>query len=412
MNKNGTILTACYCRYFISVLTRCEDWGALMTKQRKIFILYARFGEGHWQAASALRQSFNEQGNTEVRLIDLLAESHPFINEVSRFVYRKSYRVFPQFYGWVYEATKGMKSDSLFANWLHSFGTDTLKRMVELEQPDAIIHTFPTLVLPSLRSRMRRKIPMFNVITDFDLHHRWVHPAVDKYYVATEDISKQLHALGISVDRIAATGIPIRPTFGTENNKYAMINAQSSGLNPHKPTVLVMAASIGSWADIAELCHRLITQCNSQAIIVCGRNRTLECTLKNHFSQQSDISVFGYVTNMDELMSMSFCIITKPGGLTLSEALTAALPIFLYRPVPGQERNNARYLENKGAAVICSSIDQLLSSIAELINKPKRRTEMQLAISSLSRIGASDRIALDISNELHIMEGASSSLVR
>jgi processive 1,2-diacylglycerol beta-glucosyltransferase len=141
-----------------------------MFKMKKVFILYARFGEGHWQAATALRHSFERQGNTEVLLIDLLAESHPVINEVSRFVYKKSYHVLPQVYGWVYEVTKGMKSDSVFATWLHSFGTLALQKLVERELPDAIIHTFPILVLPTVAHRVGRKIPMFNVVTDFDLH--------------------------------------------------------------------------------------------------------------------------------------------------------------------------------------------------------------------------------------------------
>lgn len=380
-----------------------------MSKLRKIFILYARFGDGHWQAASALRHSFIQQGHTEIRLIDLLAESHPVINEVSRFVYKKSYHVLPHLYGWVYEATKGMKADSMFANWLHSFGADTLQKLIELEQPDAIIHTFPTLVLPSLRSQMVRKIPIFNVITDFDLHLRWVHPEVDKYYVATEDISKQLRDLGISADRIAATGIPIRPTFCSEKIQLPAIS--SYGLIPQKPIVLVMAAANASWTETGELCLRLVEQCNAQVIIVCGRNRTLELALKAFLSENKDVSVLGYVDYMDELMLISSCIITKPGGLTLSEAITAGVPMVLYRPVPGQERNNARYLENKGAAIICHNVVQLINSINDLIYKPQRRKDMQKAMCSLCKKGASDRITLDIAGQLHIMEEASTALV-
>jgi processive 1,2-diacylglycerol beta-glucosyltransferase len=382
-----------------------------MSKQKKIFILYARFGEGHWQAASALRHSFTHLGNIEVKLIDLLAESHPVINEVSQFVYKKSYHVLPQVYGWVYEVTKGMKSDSLFATWLHSFGALTLQKLIEHEQPDDIIHTFPTLVLPSVSERMGRKIPMFNVITDFDLHLRWVHPDVDKYYVATEDMSKQLCDLGIAPDRIAATGIPIRPSFSPE--RFRATAAYSYGLTPHKPIVLVMAAANATGGiDTGELCRKLVEQCNVQAVIVCGRNRALERALKAYFTKNADVSVLGYVDQMDELMAISTCIITKPGGLTLSEAIIAELPIFLFRPVPGQERNNARYLQNKGAAVICQTAKQLLGAIRELLTKPERRLEMQMAISTLRKKGASDRIALDIVHQLHIIEEASTSLVR
>jgi processive 1,2-diacylglycerol beta-glucosyltransferase len=381
-----------------------------MSKQRKIFILYARFGEGHWQAASALRHSFARQGTAEVKLIDLLAESHPFINEVSRFVYNKSYNVLPQVYGWVYEATKGMKSDSMFANWLHSFGSLTLQKLVESEQPDAIVHTFPILVLPFVAQRMGRKIPMFNVVTDFDLHLRWVHPDVDKYYVATEDLSEQLRELGVAPERIQASGIPTRSSLSA--NEVRASAAYSYGLVPNKPIVLVMAAANATLADTGELCRKLTERCKVQVAIVCGRNRTLEGALTEYFEFNSDVSVLGYVDRMNELMAISTCIITKPGGLTLSEAINSLLPIFLYRPVPGQERNNARYLESKGAAFIGYSSDQLITAIDEVLNNPGRLAEVQLALHELRKNGASDSIALDIVHQLHIMEEASSVLMR
>jgi processive 1,2-diacylglycerol beta-glucosyltransferase len=381
-----------------------------MTKQRKIFILYARFGEGHWQAASALRHSFEKQGIAEVRLIDLLAEAHPVINEVTRYVYNKSYNVLPQVYGWVYEATKGMKSDSMFANWLHSFGSLTLQKLVEREQPDAIVHTFPILVLPFVTQRMGRKIPMFNVVTDFDLHHRWVHPDVDKYYVATEDLSEQLRGLGVAAERIQATGIPTRTSLSA--NEVRASTAYSYGLVPNKPIVLVMAAANATQADTGELCRKLTDRSKVQVAIVCGRNRLLEGALTEYFEFNSDVSVLGYVDRMDELMAISSCIITKPGGLTLSEAINSLLPIFLYRPVPGQERNNARYLESKGAAFIGYSSDQLIAAIDEILNNPGRLAEVQQSLQALRKNGASDSITLDIVHQLHIMEEASSVLMR
>ncbi|RED64695.1 MGDG synthase family glycosyltransferase [Cohnella lupini] len=377
-----------------------------MSEKRKIFILYARFGEGHWQAASALRDSFIRRGNTEVKLIDLLAESNPVLNSVSRYVYNKSYSVLPQLYGWVYDATKSMKSDSLFASWLHSFGALTLQKLVEKERPDAIVHTFPILVLPLVNYRTGRKIPMYNVVTDFDLHLRWVHPDVDKYYVATEDISKQLCELGVHPKRVSATGIPIRPSFMSGSREASV--AYGHHLSPDKPVVLVMAAASTAWADTAELCRKLAARCHVQVLVVCGRSLSLRSFLSAELKTESNATVLGYVEYMDDLMAISSCIVTKPGGLTLSEAIIAELPIVLYRPVPGQERNNARYLESKGAAVVCQTTERLLLAVSELLQVPGRRKEMKKALRALGKRGASDSIALDIDRQLHIMEEASS----
>jgi len=378
-----------------------------MTEPRKIFILYARFGEGHLQAASALRHSFDKLGETEVKLVDLLAESHPVINGVSRFVYNKSYSVLPQVYGWVYEMTKGMKPDSLFSSWLHSFGALTLRRLIERESPDAIVHTFPILVLPLVARKLRKKIPMFNVITDFDLHRRWVHPDVSKYYVATEDIRRQLCELDVEPHRVAATGIPIRPGFYRESVR----SLSSAGSLPEfqKPHVLVMPCVNSAPSEIAAICQDLTSRCRAHVTVVCGHNHLMKKYFSETLRDIPDITVLGYVEHIGDLMSISSCIVTKPGGLTLSEALAAELPIFLYRPVPGQERNNALYLESKGAAVVCSSVQQLLGAASELLQDSNRREDMLRAIRALRKKDASDSIALDISRQLNIMEEASPS---
>lgn len=377
-------------------------------RPKKIFILYARFGEGHWQAANALKMSFARLGHSEipeVRLIDLLAESHPFLNQISRFVYNKSYSMLPQVYGWVYDATKEMRSDSLFASWLHSFGAVTLRKLVEQERPDAIIHTFPTLVLPFVAHKTGRSIPMFNVVTDFDLHRRWVHPDVDKYYVATEDISMQLRRLGVHPDRIAVTGIPIRPTFLRGTIGKPVLSRY--GLRPDLPIVLLMAIPNIAVSEMAEICRSITVGCRAQAVVICGRNDDLFSALSDTFSPDPAVTVLGFVERIDELMSVSSCLITKPGGLTLSEAIAARLPLLLYRPVPGQELANARYLESKGAAAICRNAAQLSRSIADLLHVPARRSAMRDALQALSKINASDAIALDIALRLNIMEEAS-----
>jgi processive 1,2-diacylglycerol beta-glucosyltransferase len=374
-----------------------------------ILILYARFGEGHRQAALALQQGFYARGMTKVKLIDLLAESHPVLNGVTKFVYHKSYSLWPQMYGWVYEATKSMKPYSPFAYWLHSFGAETMRRVVEREKPDAVIHTFPMMALPQLIESLPKRIPMFNVLTDFDLHMRWVHPEVNKYYVATEDLRSKLLKLGVAPDRVSATGIPIRPSF--EPWRTDSSTAFRYGLHPDLPIVLIMAGAEGVLPGAKEWVRRLTRDGDVQAAVVCGRNRSLELDLNKQFEGNPLVSIFGFVDSVDELMGISTCIVTKPGGLTLSEAIVAELPVFLYKPVPGQERDNAVYLRDQGAAIICRTGVELVSAVRELLNAPDRLQEMRGRLASLRQDHAAERICLDIIAQLTIMEEASVSLV-
>ncbi|MFD0672501.1 glycosyltransferase [Cohnella sp. GCM10027633] len=379
-----------------------------MNRRMKLLIVYARFGDGHLQAAAALRDSFTRLGLADAQTVDLLAQSHPLLNEVSKFVYRQSYTLFPRVYGWVYESTKHMKSDSSFAHWLHSFGKTALRKLVLREQPDAVIHTFPSLALPAIYSRVGRRVPMFNVVTDFDLHMRWVHPQVDKYYVATDDLRLQLAGLGIDDRRIAATGIPLRPSFADmEDMPERAAIARQFGIPNDKLTVLVMGGAYGNAADLRTLCEKLSERPDVHTVVVCGRNRAIRADLHRRMAARANVAVLGYVDRIDVLMRLATCIVTKPGGLTTSEAIEAGLPIFLYRPVPGQERNNARYLQRRGAAVVCRSTGELIREISRLLEDPRRLAAMRQALDLLRKGRAADRIALDIADQLHIMEEAS-----
>ncbi len=379
----------------------------------KLLIVYARYGDGHLQAAAALSDCFSRHGIAEAKQVDLLAQAHPFLNEISKFVYRKSYSLFPRVYGWVYDTTKGMKADSAFGQWLHSFGASKLLKLIQREQPDAVVHTFPSLALPIITNRIGRRIPMFNVVTDFDLHMRWVHPQVDKYYVATDDLRVQLTGMGVGDHRIAATGIPLRTSFSRELSEQERGQiARRYEIASDKPIVLLMAGTYSNVANMRKLCVRLAGNEHIHTVIVCGRDRFVQAQLLRQFASRSNVTVLGYVERIDELMRLAACIVTKPGGLTMSEAIEAGLPIFLYRPVPGQERQNAVYLQRKGAAVIASSTEELYRAIDRLLNDAEQRAAMRQAIDSLRKQYAADRIALDIVRQLHIMEEASVPLIR
>ncbi|MBW7476004.1 glycosyltransferase [Paenibacillus oenotherae] len=377
----------------------------------KLLILYASYGDGHLQAARAIRDALSDHGMNRAVLVDLLAEAHPWINEMTRLIYSKSFTMLPGLYGWMYDRTKPMKHDSLFAGWLHSFGRDRLRRLLRDEKPDAVIHTFPLLAMPALKQRMGLRIPSCTVVTDFDLHRRWVHPDIDRYYVPTYDMKHELMSLGIHSHRICVSGIPLKRGFRSLSADPSLYVQYS--LPPKKPIILIMAGAQGILPDIAELCTRLLAHPDITLAIVCGRSEALAQELHECFDSHPErerLRIFGYIEHIHELMALSTCLVTKPGGVTLSEALAAELPIFTYKPVPGQERHNALYLESKGAAVIAHSPDQLSQEIMKLIHDPIRLLNCKRALHKLRRNDAADTIALDFCPGLNIMVGAPSSI--
>ncbi|WP_337104067.1 MGDG synthase family glycosyltransferase [Paenibacillus sp. YIM B09110] len=379
----------------------------------KLLILYASYGDGHLQVSRAIQGALEERGNYRSSMIDLMAESHPWLNEVTRRFYQQSYTRMPSLYGWMYDVTKPIKHDSLLGGLLHSFGSEKIRRIIAAERPDAVIHTFPLLAVPPITRRRRAVFhpPSYAVITDFDLHRRWVHPSIDRYYVATDDLKRELGHIGIPGSRVQVSGIPLRRSFrmlDASDMLYARY-----GLSPDRPVILMMPGAQGTLADTGDICSLLLRHPRLQIALVCGRNEQLRAAALEQFAfhpEADRLQVFGFIDTIHELMSLASCIVTKPGGVTLSEAIAARLPIFVYRPVPGQEKQNAKYLSSKGAATITRNPAELCAQIMKLIDDPIRLTNSRILIEQLQTAQtAADSIVSDILAR-HTMVGRASIL--
>ncbi|MFB5762399.1 MGDG synthase family glycosyltransferase [Paenibacillus medicaginis] len=361
----------------------------------KILILYASYGNGHYQASRAIEAALRKRGSCEVVLLDLMAEAHPMLNELTKFVYMQSFKTIPQIYGWVYNLTKDMQARSPFGSVLHSFGMRKLQETLAHVQPDLVIHTFPQLALPALRRRTGMNLPIVNVLTDFDLHGRWLHPDIDRYYVPTEDMKLEAKARGVHPDRVVASGIPIHPSFSTAADESLWLDNSELAASG-KRTVLLMAGAFGVLSGIRDICHGLMLLPDVRVLIVCGRNEALKSELDQEFAEQPDIHTFGYVDHIPSLMKASDMVITKPGGITLAESIASGLPILIYRPVPGQELNNALYLQGKGAALLSRHAEELIGQVNGLLTHPVQAERMKQAVSRLCKPRAAETIADDI----------------
>lgn len=363
------------------------------TDRKKILVLYASYGDGHIQVSQALKERFESAG-CEVKLSDLFAEAYPVLNELTKFMYIKSYTLFPKLYGWSYYSTRHMRDDTPFAHWFHSWGTKKLKELLRGFQPDAVINTFPMLAMPELRKKTGVSIPIFTVITDFTLHQRWVHPLIDKYYVATEDLRDSLIAAGISSEHIAVSGIPLKQSFQPLERTPALY--EKYGLDPLRKTVLIMAGSYGVLTGLKDICRAVAALPNTQLMIVCGKNKSLYHTMQETVKSLANAVVFGYCQQMHELMSLADVMVTKPGGVTLAESIQCALPLVLLRPVPGQERDNAEYFAEKGAAIISYSEEQAVSGVRNFLSDTPQRAKALQALHSLQKKQVAETIVADI----------------
>lgn len=360
----------------------------------KIIILSASFGDGHMQVSRALEKIIREKGIKQVKIIDLLAEAHPIFNKIMRKIYMKSCSLTPSLYGWSYYLTKYVRYDTKLSKWLHSIGMRKMREIFNKERPDLIIQTFSMMTMSELRKKVEIPVPIFSVLTDFDLHNKWLHSEIDKYFVATEDLQAKMVATGIQPQKITVSGIPIRDTFYKPCDVSKIL--EKYGLDPHKKTVLIIAGAFGITKDARQICESLLIYEKLQIVLVCGKNEALAIEMKQAFSQHSPVHVFGFVEQIHELMAVSSCMVSKAGGITLSEALVTNLPLILFRPIPGQELENAQYFESKGAAVVVRHASEVPGEIQKLFSEEFRLETMKKTMNSLIKGNAAEIVINEI----------------
>lgn len=349
-----------------------------MERSGKMLILTASYGNGHNQVASVLRHSLRDQGSGSVSIMDLFAEAYPGFDAFTRILYRNSplwsaYGL--DVYGWAYQMTRNMPLRGVLAQWFNTLGNGRLLQAVEEYGPSAIVTTFPFGGIPGLLRRSGISLPLFTVVTDYRLHNRWLLSDADRYYVATEDLKRAMAGRGVDASRIAVSGIPVREAFHR-------IRPGAPDAGEEYP-ILVMPGLCAAALPMRKLAASLLALPDVRLDIICARNEKMLRDLRQAFAAEPRVRLYGYVDSMHDMMRRAYAVVTKAGGITLTEALHARVPLLIHKPYLGQERENALYFADRGAAKISHDEEQLAQHIRQFMQYPaerQRMTECQAAL--------------------------------
>ena len=342
----------------------------------KIIIVYASAGAGHRKAAEATYSYFRKApGNNDVCLIDVLTESSILL----RFFYTVGYSflitrlIFLWRLGFWLTRVNFLRHLTRFISaCFNRFNTRSFSRFLIRENPDAIIstHFLSSEIAAGLKLKNKISSKLYTVITDLGVHPFWISEGTDYYVVACEYTKDALLAEGIAPLKIKELGIPVDEKFLKCYNRQEV--AKVLGLDKDKFTVLLITGSfgIGPLEDIAWMLHNDV-----QVIVVCALNKKLYQRLQQR--RIPNVRVFGFVDNPQDLMAISDVIITKPGGLTISEVIAMELvPIFIYA-IPGQEMENVMVLHRYGVGVYLGNMKQIRNVILDLKNFPEKIEAMK-----------------------------------
>ncbi|MDI3280151.1 MAG: glycosyltransferase [Bacillota bacterium] len=367
-----------------------------------ILILWAYYGEGHRQASLALAKALGEaRPELAVETLDYMEAISPLFSRVTRLSYLETIKVAPFLYGYYYRATGYISTDSFLQQRLNRIGCGKILQVLQKLAPRVVISTYPTSsgAISELKRAGLLDLPLVTVITDHAVHSQWIAPGTDLYLVASQRVRRGLIRRGVPAERIAVTGIPIDPKFNQGLDQGAM--REKYGLRPDWPVVLVMSGAYGVLGGVPEIC-RLLASFDQpvQALVVAGRDLRLRSRVEAIAARASvPMRVFGYVEEVEELMAAADLLITKAGGLTTSEALAMSLPMIIYRPIPGQEEENTRFLVHAGAAVRARNIKELSQHLHRLLTDEGARAEMKQRARAAARPEAAReaaRLILDL----------------
>jgi processive 1,2-diacylglycerol beta-glucosyltransferase len=269
-----------------------------------------------------------------------------------------------------------------------------LVRFIRQFRPDVTIctHFMPTGIIAHLIQKGVLDTHLSIVVTDLDMHAMWLSRTFHRYFVAIDETKAHLEALGLPGDRITVSGIPIDPVFSHPVDRAAL--RQSSGLDPHRTTLLLSAGALGLGNAEFVVSRLMKMRHRPQVIVICGKSLELRQRMEKLVGPANpNFKIHGFTDRMHDWMKISDLFIGKPGGLTTAEALACGLPMAIVWPIPGQEERNSDHLLEDGVAIKCNELTTIGFKIERLLDEPGRLQAMRNRARSLGRPFAAKSIA-------------------
>lgn len=351
----------------------------------KVLIFYASYGGGHLNAAKAIESYIMDYyKNIDVELIDCIKYVNKAVEKITTAAYREMAKKAPWAWGKIYaNSQKGplahitTKSNIVMAI--------KLLKLLREKQPDLIIstHPFGSQMCSYLKRKGKISCKLATIMTDFAPHDQWLvgNDFTDYFFVAHNKMKEYLISKKIPESKIYTSGIPISNRFSKLYDKRKILDKYE--LSKEKQTILFFGGGeygLGKTRTAQIFESLLISDHNIQIIAIAGKNIKMKTAfeeLVKKYNKSSIVRILEFTNEVPELMSISDIVVTKPGGLTTSESLVSHLPMIVINPIPGQEEENAEFLENKGIAVWIKKSDNANTIIEKLLSDSKKLETMK-----------------------------------
>ena len=332
----------------------------------RVLILTGKFGMGHWSASLSLRQELLRAfPDAQAEVVDLIAYLHPNTWEAR---YRWFNILVTQGSG-LFNLYYKLTQDLPAGDW-GPFEEQDLERLGELldhRRPDAVIATHPICarVVSRWKGETGSSLPLVTCVTDLSSHSEWIHKYTDCYLVGSSGIRDRLAAKGVDREKIWVTGIPVRLEFKAPVRPWT----------GERRRLLVMGGGLGLMPRKDSFYEALNALPDTDTTIITGHNQKLYDRLAGKYPH---IRVVGFTDRVYEYMAQADLVLTKPGGITLFEAIFSELPMLAWEPFLEQEKRNADFLVRRGLGrVAAKEPEECLAAIRDLLYDDKALADIR-----------------------------------
>lgn len=358
-------------------------------------ILSCNTGQGHNSCAGAIQEYYERMGQpcaVQDALAFISGGVSAFISWGHVAMYRRLPRLFCLGYRWAETHPALFRAHSPVYKLL-SRGADRLYACLCAGKTDAVIctHPFAALMMTELLKRHPGCVASANLATDYTCHPGIHDTALDLYFIPDASLTPGFECPGIRPEQIVPSGLPVRRMF-----RRAMPMAEARRLMgvPEEGKHLVMMCGSMGCGPMKKLARRISRRMGPETAlsIVCGTNRHQRRLLARRYREDSRVHVLGYVENVSALMDSADLCLTKPGGISTTEAAVKALPMVLINAVSGCERYNLEYFTALGGAGTGTGVKGLAEASLRLLDSPQELAQMRACLTPMGERNAAQVI--------------------
>jgi len=361
----------------------------------KILVLTLSFGSGHVRAAEVIARELKQQAPAaEVLIVDALADCRTLFRAGYVWPYWAMVRYAPGWWARFFAGRASRMDQQTAPAWAFRWGCPKVFKTISESRPDLIVATeVAACELAMLaKSAGLTNARVVNVITDHEAEPVWVKPEVDGYAVADEGVRNALCSWGAPANKVLVCGIPTDPDFKTLHDKRQ--TRIRYGLRDDAPVLLLMGGGMGPTHMDEVAAYLLKSGQRIQIVAIAARDRRMRRRLDQlRPLPRIPLRIIDWTDDIAALMQLASVLITKPGGLTTSEAAVCSLPLVMFDAIPGPEQRNATRLVAAGAGVMTTNARDTASAALALLDDEQMRGRMSACAARHARPEASAMIA-------------------